>query len=86
MKVSKPLTLTEIRLTLGLHVPYEAWLPLSLYNIWSHLLPLICLINVICLSILQSVMGPCWSLSGYCIDSGYALMALQTVPDDLKSD
>jgi len=40
MKFSKPLSLSEIRLTLNMHAPSKAWLPLILYNLWSHFLPL----------------------------------------------
>jgi len=45
MKVSMPVTLFEIRLTLSLHASSEASLPLSLYNLWSHLLPLYVMIS-----------------------------------------
>ena len=34
------LTLSNIKLTLILHDASKTWLPLSLYNIWSHVLPL----------------------------------------------
>jgi hypothetical protein len=32
------LTLSDIKLTLSLHAPSRIWLPLSLYNIWIHML------------------------------------------------